>query len=390
MKKYFAYLQGDTVIWVITMLFLATSIVSVYSFVPILIKTEGGTPTSYLMKHTFYILLGFFAMYWVHKQDPKYIGKLSLFLLLFSIALMIFTFFFGVRINDASRWVRVPIIGLTFQSSDLAKFALVVYSARQLVVREPFFDNWKQVLLHLGVPLFLICALIAKDNFSTAVILFTVCYLMFFIGRVPFTKLFGLLGIGGILGGLVILLNLTFPALGILPRWETWMNRFFRAYGEETETIANAQAMNAELAIHNGGYFGVGIGDGKLKQFIPEAYADFYFASFVEEFGLLMAFILIFLYSILFYRILRIGLNAEKLFETYVCIGIGLLILSQAIVNMMVCTRIIPVTGQNMPLLAMGGSAMIMSCISLGVVLSIARKKNPKGIVTDENNTKTV
>lgn len=389
MKKYFTYLQGDTVIWVITMLFLAISIVSVYSFIPILIKTEGGTPTSYLIKHTFYILLGFFAMYWVHKQDPKYIGKLSLFLLLFSIALMIFTFFFGVRVNDASRWVRVPFIGLTFQSSDLAKFALVVYTARQLVVREALFDNWKQVLLHLGVPLFLISALIAKDNFSTAVILFTVCYLMYFIGRVPFTKLFGLLGIGGILGGLVILLNLTFPALGILPRWETWMNRFFRAYGEETETIANAQAMNAELAIHNGGYFGVGIGDGKLKQFIPEAYADFYFASFVEEFGLLMAFLLIFLYSILFYRILRIGLNAEKLFETYVCIGIGLLILSQAIVNMMVCTRIIPVTGQNMPLLAMGGSAMIMSCISLGVVLSIARKKNPNGIVTEEKNTKT-
>ena len=152
---------------------------------------------------------------------------------------------------------------------------------------------------------------------------------------------------------LVVLTHLAIPAANLLPRFDTWMSRFFKAYGENADSIDNAQAINAELAIHNGGYFGVGVGSGKLKQYLPEAYADFYYSSFVEEFGLLFAVILIFLYLILFYRILRIGLNAEKLFETYVCVGIGLLILSQAMINMMVCTGIMPVTGQNMPFLAM-------------------------------------
>lgn len=387
MNQYLKYLKGDPVIWIITLLFLGLSLVSVYSFVPILVRTEGGTPFSYLFKHFIYIVLGLITMYWVHRQDPKYIARLSRFLFYLSIALLIFTFFFGVRVNEAARWVRVPIIGLTFQTSDFAKLALVIYLAKMMVVKEPFFQSWKNGFWPVVLPVIIICGLIAKDNFSTAAIVFLVSMLLMFIGRVPLIKIASFIGSGIVLFGFFILIHIAIPALNLLPRLDTWISRFFKAYGEGGASIENAQAINAELAIHNGGYFGVGVGDGKLKQYLPEAYADFYFSSFVEEFGLVVSVILIFLYLILFFRILRIGLNAEKLFETYVCVGIGLLILSQAVVNMMVCTGLMPVTGQNMPFLAMGGSAMIMSCVSLGIVLSIARKKEkPENSVVAKEN----
>lgn len=357
---------------------MALSLVSVYSFVPILVKTEGGTPFSYLFKHFIYIVLGLITMFWVHRQNPVLVEKLSRFIFYLAIALLIFTFFFGVRVNDASRWVRVPILGLTFQTSDFAKLALIIYLSKQMVKKEAFYHSWKKGFWPIVIPVIIICGLIAKDNFSTAAIVFLVSMMLMFVGRVPFGKIFSFIGSGILLLGLFILTHIAIPALNLLPRFDTWTSRFFKAYGDNIESIANAQAINAELAIHNGGYFGVGVGDGKLKQYLPEAYADFYFSSFVEEFGLIVATILIFLYLILFFRILRIGLNADKLFETYVCVGIGLLLLSQAVINMMVCTGLIPVTGQNMPFLAMGGSAMVMSCIGLGIVLSIARKKEPE------------
>lgn len=359
--------------------------VSVYSFVPILVKTEGGTPFSYLFKHTIYIVIGFAAMYWVHRQDPKYVEKLSKFIFIIAIALLIFTFFFGVRVNDASRWVRVPIIGLTFQSSDFAKLALVILISRRLVSKREYFDSWKNSLFYVVGPILLVCGLIAKDNFSTAAIIFMVSLLLLFVGKFPMGKIMTVIGSGIVLAGGIALTHIALPALNLLPRFDTWVNRFFKAYGNDGASVENMQAINAKLAIHNGGYMGVGVGDGDLKHYTPEAYADFYYSSFVEEFGLISAVMLIFLYLILFYRILKIGLNSKNLFETYLSIGIGLLLLTQALINMFVCTGIMPVTGQNMPFLAMGGSAMVMSCVSLGIVLSIAHKNNPKGESLNSN-----
>lgn len=388
MHNILKYLKGDRVIWIVTILFLGLSMVSVYSFVPILVKTEGGTPFSYLFKHVVYIGIGFSAMYWVHRQDPKYIEKLSKFIFIVAIGLLIFTFFFGVRVNEASRWVRVPIIGLTFQSSDFAKLALVILLSRRLVSEREYFSSWKRSFMSIILPILLICGLIAKDNFSTAAIIFMVSLLILFVGKFPMSKIATLIGGGIAAAGVLILVHLALPAMNLLPRFDTWVSRFFKAYGEEGASVENMQAINAKLAIHNGGYTGVGVGDGDLKHYTPEAYADFYYSSFVEEFGLVSAVILIFLYLILFYRILRIGLNAKNLFETYLAIGIGLLLLTQAMVNMFVCTGLMPVTGQNMPFLAMGGSAMMMSCVSLGIVLSIAHKNQPEMDNTIKPNTK--
>jgi len=382
MNNILKHLKGDGVIWVITLLMLAFSLVSVYSFVPILIKMEGGTPFKYLFKHLVYVLIGLAVMYWVHRKDAKYVFQLSKFGFYLAVALLIFTFFFGLKVNDAGRWVRIPFVGLTFQSSDFAKLALVIYVSRLLTKKKDVLNNWKEGFWPVVIPIIIICGLIVKDNFSTAAILFAMSLVLLFLGRVPLLKIFSLIGGGIALFMFIVLIHKAVPDLNLLPRLETWENRIFNRIHDDENVIENAQSLNAKLAIYNGritseniGLVGKGVGDGQLKEYLPEAYADFYYASFVEEFGLIWAILLVLLYLIMLYRIMRIGLNSSSLFETYVCIGIGILILSQAAVNMLVCTGIFPVTGQNMPLLAMGGSALIMTCLAIGIVQGIASKQ---------------
>jgi cell division protein FtsW len=380
------YFKGDTVIWVISLILLAFSLLSVYSFVPILVKIEGGTPFKYLFKHFIYVILALASMIWIHKKDPILFSKFARFGFFVAVGLLIFTFFFGTKVNDAGRWIKIPFVGLTFQSSDFAKLALVIYISKLLVKKKDFLNSWKEGFIPIMTPIIVICALILKDNFSTAFILFAISLTILFIGKVPFGKII-LLILGGIVAlSIVILIQKAVPSLNFLPRLETWENRIFR-YQEEGDLVENAQALNAELAIYNGGFFGQGVGDGKLKEYLPEAYADFYYASFVEEFGLVAAFLLAMFYLILLYRFIRIALKSEKLFETYFIIGIGILLLSQASVNMLVCTGIFPVTGQNMPLLAMGGSALIMACLAIGMVQSVARTQQKKEKEINTENT---
>ncbi|MDX2362276.1 MAG: FtsW/RodA/SpoVE family cell cycle protein [Crocinitomicaceae bacterium] len=389
------YLKGDRVIWVITLLMLTFSLVSVYSFVPILVKTEGGTPFKYLFKHFTYICIGLGIMYWVHKRNPKYISQLSKFGFYLAIALLIFTLFSSV-VNGAQRWVKVPILGLTFQSSDFAKLALVIYVSKLLVKKKDKLNNWKEGFWPVVIPIIVICGLIVKDNFSTAAMLFAISLTLLFLGKVPILKILSLIGGGIALLVFIVLVHKALPDLNLLPRYETWENRIFNKIHDDTNVTENAQAINARLGIYNGrittdnfGMVGQGIGDGQLKEYLPQAYADFYYASFVEELGTIWSAVLILLYLILLYRIMRIGLNSDKMFETYLCIGIGILMLSQASINMMVCTGIFPVTGQNMPLLAMGGSGLIMTCLGIGIVQSIAHKQeqnNPTDAEADSED----
>lgn len=383
MRKYLKYLKGDKVIWVITLILLSFSLVSVYSFVPILVKMEGGTPFKYLFKHFIYVLISFSAMFWIHKRNPVYFGKLAKLAFYASIGMLIFTFFFGKNVNGAGRWIQVPFVGLTFQASDFAKLALLLYIAKLLEKKKDVLKSWKDGFWPIMVPIIVICGLIVKDNFSTAAIVFMICLIVLFLGNVPLLKIFSLIGGGILLFCFVILAHKTLPDLNLLPRYQTWENRIlsrFEMKPEVTDAVAvvdNAQAKNAELGIYNGGFLGQGPGNGKVKEYVPEAYADFFYASYIEEFGLIGGILLTGMYLILLYRIFSIALKADKLFETYAALGIGILLLSQAVVNMMVCTGIFPVTGQNMPLLAMGGSALIMTCVAIGIVQSIASKQMP-------------
>jgi cell division protein FtsW len=390
MRSYLKYLKGDPVIWIITLLMMAFSLVTVYSFVPILIKIEGGSPFIYLFKHLVYVLLGFGAMFAIHRIPAKYISQLAKFSYYLGLALLLFTLFFGAEVNGAGRWIRIPFVNLTFQSSDFAKLALIIYLSKLLVRKQQKFDNWKEGIFPLLIPIGLTCILILKDNFSTAAMLFLLSMIMLFIGRVPILKLLTLAGIGVGIVFLVVGAHLTFPDANILPRYDTWMNRINNrvdATNQSVESLqANQQANNAKLAISVGSVFGQGVGDGKLKEFLPEAYADFYYATFVEEFGSGAALVLVFLYLILLYRMIRISLKTSDLFQSYVCMGIGIHLLTQASINMLVCTGVFPVTGQNMPFLAMGGSALVMACISIGVVQAFAKelKQSEKEVKFEE------
>ena len=362
--------------------------VSVFSFVPILVKIEkGSTPYHFLLKHMFYVLIGFAAMFFIHRKDPIIFSKYAKLALIVSIILLLYTMVFGTKVNDAGRWIKIPFIGLTFQSSDFAKLGLIIYLSKVLAKRKDDFKNWKSGFWNVIGPIAFVCILILKDNFSTAILLFMMCFILLFIGRYPIKKMLAAIGSGMAIALLLVGLHIALPSVNILPRYETWKNRILNRMESDRNVLANAQSKNAELAIYNGGFIGQGVGDGKLKEYLPEAYADFYYSSFVEEFGSLAAICLIFIYALLMFRTIRIGLKSDKAFETFLCVGIAILLLTQATVNMMVCTGIFPVTGQNMPLLAMGGSALIMTCVSIGIIQSVAsRLKNTENQSESENS----
>ena len=273
-------------------------------------------------------------MYWIHKKDSKYVSRLAKFGYYLGIGLLLFTFFFGTKVNDAGRWIRIPFVGLTFQSSDFAKLALIVVVSKLLVRKKELMDNWREGFWPVMIPIFVICGLIVKDNFSTAAITFFICLVLLFVARAPFGKIAIVLGVAVVFLGLVISIHKAVPALNLLPRYDTWENRILNKMNDSDENVlANAQALNAQLAIYSGSIFGQGVGDGKLKEYLPEAYADFYYSSFVEEFGSVSAIILVFLYLILLFRVFKVGFASDNLFETYVCVGIGVLLLMQASVN---------------------------------------------------------
>ncbi len=377
MRYYLKYLKGDAQIWMIVILLMSFSLLTVYSFVPILVRIEGGSPSYYLGKHLVYVLLGFACMFTVHRIQTKYFNQISQFVYYLAIALLVFTIFFGVKVNGAERWIRV--FGLTFQSSDFAKLALLMYLSKLLVKKEKLLDDWKGGVIPVIAPIFIICLLILKDNLSTALMLFSISFMLLFIARFPWRKLF--LIMLSIFASILMFISVqeAFPDLQ-LSRYQTWKARIVRLLEQKQDPgaskVENAQANNAKLAIFNGSLIGQGVGDGRLKSYIPEAYADFYFASFIEEFGLFSGFFLAFTYIVLLLRIFRVAFKTEVLFESYLCLGIGIHLLMQASINMLVCVGFVPVTGQNMPFLAMGGSALIMACVSIGIVQSIARNNN--------------
>lgn len=386
--------KGDKIIWMMLFFFILVSIISVYSFVPILVRIEGGTPFKYLFKHIVSIAISIFAMRYVLRFPPIFFKKIASIALYVSIALLVYTFFFGQKVNHAGRWITIPFISLTFQTSDIVKLALILYIAQVLDKKQEVLNSWKEAFVPLVIPIFIVFGFILKDNFSTAILVLLLSIALLYIGNYPIGKILSIFGIIIVMGSMAIVVHKSVPSLNILPRYETWENRIFNRFSEEAKDdpdyiINNAQAKNAELGIYNGGLIGQGLGNGKVKEFVPEAYADFYYASFVEEFGFFGAFFLLFFYFILFLRITRIALHTEKVYEKVIVFGIGIGMMAQALVNMFVCTGILPVTGQNMPLLAMGGSAMITAFVSIGIVQSIADKNSSKvnnsKMETDEN-----
>lgn len=381
MKGLFKYLGGDKNIWVLAIILGLLSVVSVFSFIPILVKVKGLSYTYLFFKHFFLLILGFVLMYIVHKIPIRIFAKLSKFLLYLAIVLLVLTMLVGESVNGADRWFRIPILGLQFQTSDFAKVALIIYLARQLVKHKDEFDDFGIVAKHILLPIGLVVFLILPSNLSTAVLVGLMALVMLVLAKFPWKWIW--LSLGGAAGlfGILLLLAMAMPE--VLPRVETWRMRIVRMADATSDPKEEGQINNALAAIKNGAItisdpLPEGPGNGVMKRYIPEAYADFYFAALIEEGGLPMAIVVVILYLAMFFRFIKAGLSAEDDFATYVALGIGIMILSQVLVNMLVSTKLMPVTGQNMPLLGMGGTSAWFTCIAFGLVISISRNQFKK------------
>lgn len=392
MKILFKYLKGDKNIWVIALLLGLISVVSVFSFIPILVKVKGLSYSYLFFKHFFLLLTAFVIMFWIHRLPIKIFSRLSRFIFYISIVFLVLTMFIGESVNGADRWLKIPFVPFSFQTSDFAKLALVIYLSRQLVKRKEEFNDFKTVGRFILLPIGLTIFLILPSNLSTAVLVAVISFLMLVIARFPW-KWIVLSGGAGV-GIFLLLMAIANVQPEVLPRVETWRLRLVRMFSDDPkiDPTENMQINNALTAIKNGAFIfkngrlhGPELpGNGVLKHYIPEAYADFYFAALVEEGGLPIAVFVIMLYMWLFFRFIKTGLGAEDLFATYLALGIGVLVMTQALVNMMVSTKLMPVTGQNMPLLSMGGTSAWFTCIAFGIVLGISRENNRRSKIEDD------
>ena len=384
MNQIFKYLKGDKNIWVIAMLLGIISIVSVFSFIPILVKVKGLSYSYLFIKHTSLLLLGFGLMYFVHKVPFKIYSKLAKLIFIVAIILLVLTMATGGSVNGAKRWLDIPLLPFKLQTSDFAKIALVLYLSKQLIKRRKDFGDLKTVAKYILFPIAITFGLILPSNLSTALIIGGMAFVLLILSNFPW-KWIGLSVVTGIIAFL-LLLQLAKVAPEALPRVETWRNRIERMQDDTPDPQEQMQINNSLTAIKNGGgFFPKGPGNGELKRYIPEAYADFYFAALTEEFGMYGVLVIIGLYLILFLRIIKVGLKSKDEYATLVAIGLGVSIMFPALINMMVSTKLMPVTGQNMPLLSMGGTSAWFTCIAFGIILSISRENNKK----DENALST-
>mgnify|MGYP001502554029 CR=1 FL=1 len=359
------YIKGDRVIWTVIILLSLYSLVMAYSASSNLaFRIAGGNVAPYLMKHLVILLIGIVLIIYLQFFNFKYFSRLSQIGIFVAIVLLFITLLFGVNKGNASRWI------MGFQPSDLAKLILVIYVARMLVYKQVVISDFKQGLVPILWPIAVICVLILPADFSTAALLFIVCFVMLFVGGAKLKHLGSIVG-SAIVGFLfLVLLNLAFP--GFLPRVDTWQKRMLSF--ESGSRQENYQAEMAKRAVANGFLFGKGPGKGHVKNDLYSAQSDFIYASSIEEFGSLIGGLgLVVLYLILFFRSIRIMNKTESRFGAYVVFGLSFMMIFQSFINMGVGVNLFPVTGQPLPLISMGGTSILFTCISLGIILNISR-----------------
>ncbi len=356
------HIQGDPVIWYIVLALSILSVLVVYSATGTLAyaQMEGNTE-HYLFKHSAFMLLSLFAMWVAHKIDYRYYAKLSRFALWLCVPLLFITWKFGLNINEASRWITIPVINQAFQPSDLAKFALIVTLASMLAKRQKNIENVKESLIPMLLWIGVICGLIAMSNFSTAILVFTTCMLMLFIGRVPTKYLLMLVAIGVVAGGL---------ALALGQRAETVVSRI-KAYVTAEEVPF--QAEQSYIAIASGGIKGLGPGKSHQRNFLPHPYSDFIYAIVIEEYGMIGGVFVLFLYLALLYRGTRVVSTSERTYGGLLSAGLSFALVLQAMVNMGVAVGLGPITGLTLPLVSMGGTSQLFTGVALGIILSVSR-----------------
>lgn len=387
MKHIFRHIKGDKTIWAVVSLLAIFSFLPVYSSSSNLAYLYGdGNTFKFLLKHLTHLILGFVILYGVHKVPYNYFKGLSVISLPIVIILLIITITQGVTIDgaNASRWVRIPIVGVTFQSSTLASVVLLTYIARYLSKIKDNTITFKESLLPLWLPVFLVLTLILPANLSTAAIIFFMVIVLIFIGGYPVKYLLIILFTSLMFLSFFIVSVKAFP--NVFPnRVDTWMSRIDNFFDEE-KTEADYQIEKAKIAIASGGITGLGPGKSIQKNFLPQSSSDFIYAVIVEEFGLVGSFTLMFLYMLLLFRFVIVAHKAETVFGKLLVIGVGLPIVFVALINMAVAVEIFPVTGQTLPLISSGGSSIWMTCLAIGMILSISAKREVVKTETYEEN----
>tara|TARA_Y100001958_G_C21220997_1_gene546336 strand:+ start:658 stop:1842 length:1185 start_codon:yes stop_codon:yes gene_type:complete len=380
-------LKGDKVLWGIIALLAIFSFLPIFSSSTNLVYVVGkGTPWGYFFKHFIILSIGFLLMFSTHKIPFKYFKGISILMLPIVILLLIYTLSQGTIISgaNASRWIKIPIVGISFQTSTLASIVLMVYSAKYLSKLQTLNFNLKNSLLHFWLPVFVIVLLILPSNLSTAVLLFGNVLMLAFLASYPLKYLISIIILGLISLLIFISLARTFPE--IFPnRIDTWINRIenFKT-GESTD--GNYQLSRAKTAIVSGKLLGLGAGKSRMKNFLPQSSSDFIYAIIVEEFGLIGGVALILLYVLLLYRIVVISYRTKSSFGKLTVIGLGVPVVTQAFANIGVALQVIPVTGQNLPMISSGGTSAWVTCIAMGIILSVSSKIESDNDLSTENN----
>ena len=388
MLALFKHINGDKALWAVVALLGLFSFLPVYSASSNLVYVVGnGTPIGHLVRHAVFLIFGFGIIYGIHRIPTHFFKGLSLIAMPIVVVLLVITLFQGSSVDgtNASRWIRLPFV--KFQTSTLAAVVLMIYVARYLTKIKDEVITFKDSIVPLWIPVFTVVGLILPANFSTAGIIFTMVLVLCFIGGYPIKYLMGIVGSGLLALTFFILVAKAFPD-AFANRVDTWENRYQNFInGEDTE--ADYQIEKAKIAIATGGSFGRGAGKSVQKNFLPQSSSDFIYAIIVEEYGLVGGVVLMLFFLFLLFRIVVIANGSPTTFGTLLALAVGLPIIFQALINMAVAVELFPVTGQNLPLISSGGTSAWMTCLAIGIVLSVSNKKHKKNkanLNIDETN----
>lgn len=369
-------IKGDRAIWGVVALLAVFSFLPVYSASSNLVYVVGrGTTMGHLIKHGMLLILGFGIIYGIHRIPTHYFKGLSIIALPVVIALLIYTLAQGTTIEgaNASRWIQLPFVGISFQTSTLAAVVLMVYVSRYLSKIRDKAITFKESLLPLWAPVFLIIMLILPANLSTAAILYFMVVVLCFMGGYPFKYLFSMIALGVLCLVMFVVTAKAFP--DVMPnRVDTWMSRV-ESFWDPSDSEGDYQIEKAKIAIASGGLVGNGAGKSVMKNFLPQSSSDFIYAIIVEEYGLVGGFALMFFYLLLLFRIVIVAHGNASIFGKLLVIGVGMPIVFQAMINMAVAVELFPVTGQTLPLISTGGTSIWMTCLAIGIVLSASIKE---------------
>jgi cell division protein FtsW len=400
--------RGDKVIWALVLLLVLVSLLVVYSATGSLAyKKYHGNTEVYLFKQIAFITIGFCIIYFAHRVNYTIYSRIAKILFLFSIPLLLYTLFFGVTMNEGSRWVRIPVINMTMQTSDLAKLALFMFLARLLSRTQNKIKDFKKGFLPVVIPVALTCLLIAPANLSTALLLGASCMLLMFIGRISAKHLMLIIGVALIPAAFLVLAAVVKhksaspeeetvsikkeKSSRLFSRVDTWIGRVenFIYGGKEQDDDDHYQVNQAKIAIARGGLLGRGPGNGEARNFLPQAYNDYIFATLIEEYGLIGGAFILFIYLVFLYRSIRLFKKCPFAFGAFLALGLSFTLVLQAMANMAVNVNLFPVTGVTLPLVSMGGSSFLFTCLSIGIILSVARNveqlEGKKDEVVEEN-----